>query len=458
MSQSILIVDDDAAILKVLVRGLAAIGYDVDTATGGAEGIKKLDSKQVDLLLVDLGMPEVDGFEVMKHGLSKGRCRAVVVVTGQGSIPVAVEAMRAGAADFLTKPVDPDDLERAIRRSLGSSPDKELHEAERRAWRDKFCPGFIGEDQKMLEIFGIIERIADTGCHILVTGPSGTGKELVARAVHEASNRREEPFIAVNCAAIPNELMESEIFGHAKGAFTGANEKREGKFGLADKGTLFLDEVGEMDLNLQGKFLRVIQEQEYTPVGESKTIKADVRIVSATNQDLLKNSASGKFREDLYYRLNVIPIQMPALSDRPRDIPLLAEHFISKAAQRHGRYVSGIEDEVMNLFRAYAWPGNVRELENMIERIVILKRDEGHISKADLPSLLTEGAEAANLGAVSLPDEGINIKRALEELESKLTLDALRRSKGNKAKAAELLGLKRTTLIERLKRLGLTEY
>ncbi len=458
MSQSILIVDDDAAILKVLTRGLSTAGYDISTATGGAEGIQQLDSSPVDLLLVDLGMPEVDGFSVMKHGLSQGRCRSVVVVTGQGSVPVAVEAMRAGAADFLTKPVEQDQLEQAVRRVLGSPPDKELHAQERRAWRDRFCPDFVGEDPKMLEVFGIIERIADTACHVLVSGPSGTGKELVARAVHQASNRKDQPFVAVNCAAIPKELMESEIFGHAKGAFTGAGERREGKFAAANGGTLFLDEIGEMDVNLQGKFLRVIQEQEFTPVGESRPRKADVRIVSATNQDLLDNCTKGTFREDLYYRLNVIPIQMPTLEERPGDVGLLVDHFIARATQRHGRFVSGVEDDVMRMFKSYAWPGNVRELENMVERIIILKKDEGLITRADLPPLLTKAAETQNLGAVSLPEEGINIREALEDLESKLTVDALRRSSGNKARAAQLLGLKRTTLIERLKRLGLTEY
>jgi DNA-binding NtrC family response regulator len=458
MSQSILIVDDDAAILKVLTRELSTAGYDISTATGGAEGIQQLDSCPVDLLLVDLGMPEVDGFSVMKHGLSQGRCRSVVVVTGQGSVPVAVEAMRAGAADFLTKPVEQDQLEQAVRRVLGSPPDKELHAQDRRAWRDRFCPDFVGEDPKMLEVFGIIERIADTACHVLVSGPSGTGKELVARAVHQASNRAKNPFVAVNCAAIPKELMESEIFGHAKGAFTGAGERREGKFAAADGGTLFLDEIGEMDVNLQGKFLRVIQEQEFTPVGESRPRKADVRIVSATNQDLLASCGKGTFREDLYYRLNVIPIQMPTLGERPGDVSLLVDYFIARATKRHGRFISGVEDDVMRMFKSYAWPGNVRELENMIERIIILKKDEGLITRADLPPLITKAAESQNLGAVSLPEEGINIREALEDLESKLTVDALRRSGGNKARAAQLLGLKRTTLIERLKRLGLTEY
>ncbi len=461
MSHSVLVVDDDAMVLKAVKRSLVEAGYDVTTASSGTKGISKLDASTFDCLLIDLGMPEVDGFTVMRHAISNARARAVIVVTGEGSIPIAVEAMRAGAADFITKPIDFERLCEAMVRSLGSPTDPALEVDNRRAWRDKYCPNFIGEDPKMLSIFGIIERIADTECNVLVTGSSGTGKELVARAVHVASNRCDKPFVAVNCAAIPGELMESEIFGHSKGAFTGATEAREGKFQVADGGTLFLDEIGEMELSLQSKFLRVIQEREFTPVGETRPRKANVRIVSATNRDLLDRAQKGDFREDLYYRLNVIPVQIPDLRERPEDIPHLIDFFIKKACQRHGRFTPGADDEVIRALKKYGWPGNVRELENLIERMVILKMDEGPINRGDLPGMLTEKAGSSGTGDVfsmELPEEGLNIRETLDELEARLTVDALRRSQGNKAKAAELLGLKRTTLIERLKRLKLTDF
>jgi transcriptional regulator with PAS, ATPase and Fis domain len=335
-----------------------------------------------------------------------------------------------------------------------------LDTEQRLAWRDKYAPGFVGEDPKMLEIFGIIERIADTECNILVTGASGSGKELVARAVHSASNRRDKPFVAVNCAAIPGELMESEIFGHCKGAFTGATESRQGKFQVADGGTLFLDEIGEMEMGLQSKFLRVIQEREFTPVGETKPRKADVRIVSATNRDLLARAGEGHFREDLYYRLNVIPVQIPSLHERPKDVIILADFFIKRACKRHGRRTPGADDEVARILSKYGWPGNVRELENLVERIVILKADEGPITRSDLPSNMVDRSAVASVEVMEmeLPEEGINIRDTLDELESRLTLGALKRSNGNKAKAAELLGLKRTTLIERLKRLKIDKF
>lgn len=460
MSHRVLIVDDDAAILKAVKRSLSGAGYDVDVAGSGAMSLDKLKKRTVDCLLVDLGMPGMDGFEVMHEALKASLARSVIVITGEGSIPVAVEAMRAGAADFITKPIDMDRLVAAIERCAGAQPNPALDIERRLAWRDTYAPGFIGKDPKMLEIFGIIERIADTECNVLVTGPSGSGKELVAKAVHAASNRRDHPFVAVNCAAIPGELMESEIFGHAKGAFTGAVESRQGKFQVADGGTLFLDEIGEMDVGLQSKFLRVIQEREFTPVGETKPRKADVRIVSATNRDLLARAQEGLFREDLYYRLNVIPVQIPSLKERPKDIPLLAEFFVMRACTRHGRRTSGADDEVNRVLVRYGWPGNVRELENLIERIVILKADEGAITLADLPGNMVDRAATvpSDMMEMEIPEEGINIRNTLDELESRLTLEALKRCNGNKAKAAELLGLKRTTLIERLKRLKLDKF
>jgi DNA-binding NtrC family response regulator len=456
MARAILIVDDDPIILKLLGRGLHGAGYDIDSAGGGPEGISHLDKRHYDALVVDLGMPEIDGFGVMKHALQNRRAGAVIVVTGQSSVAVAVEAMRAGAADFITKPVEPETILGALERVLGDPQQVgDRHEA-LRAWRAEHAPEVVGEEPKILEVLSIVERVADTDCNVLITGESGTGKELVARAVHRASRRATAPFVAVNCAAIPKELMESEIFGHAKGAFTGATEKREGRFQVADGGTLFLDEIGEMEMALQGKFLRVIQEKEFTPIGESRSRKADVRIVAATNQDLEAKCRDGDFREDLFYRLNVLPIDVPSLRERPGDIPRLAAHFVAQANQRHGRKVTGLDDEALTAFKSHTWPGNVREMANLVERLVILKA-EGAIGHPDLPASLLQPRQGGVFEDVQLPEDGLDIKEAMEKLEARLTVDALRRSRGNKAKAAELLGLKRTTLIERLKRLNITD-
>jgi DNA-binding NtrC family response regulator len=454
---AVLIVDDDPMILQLLGRGLRAAGYETDTAPGGPEGITLLDQRAYDALLVDLGMPEVDGFAVMRHALQNNRVRAVVVVTGQNSVPVAVEAMRSGAADFLTKPTDPEQVLAAIKKALGEGDSAADPYASVRAWRNETAPEIVGDSSALLEVVSIVQRVAGTDCNVLITGESGTGKELIARLVHRASPRASSPFVAVNCAAIPKDLMESEIFGHAKGAFTGATERREGRFQVADGGTLFLDEVAEMDLALQGKFLRVLQEREFTPVGESKPRKADVRIVAATNKELFEKARSGDFREDLFYRLNVLPIHVPALRERRDDIKLLTRSFVAQANERHQRQVTGVDERVEQLFSAHPWPGNIRELANLVERLVILK-GEGSIQPADLPAgMAQQEAASQDFEQVELPESGLNIREAMERLEARLTTEALRRANGNKARAAEMLGLKRTTLIERLKRLDIPD-
>jgi transcriptional regulator with PAS, ATPase and Fis domain len=322
-------------------------------------------------------------------------------------------------------------------------------------WRNRFAPNMIGQDPTLMKVFETIEKVCDTDCNVLVTGESGTGKELVARAIHVSSPRAEKPFVALNCAAIPKELMESEIFGHVKGAFTGALERRDGRFAVADGGTLFLDEIGEMDLDLQGKFLRVIQEKEITPVGETKSRKVDVRLVAATNRDLNQQCKDGKFREDLFYRLNVIPINLPALKERIADVPMLCRYFLQRSNKRHRRMVDGISDDAQEVLNGHAWPGNVREMENLIERLVILKK-EGLIDLSDLPPELSNSPADQLLSQNVFPVDGVNLKETLEQIEVKLIKQALSRSGGNKAKAAQLLQLKRTTLVERLKKLGLT--
>jgi len=359
--------------------------------------------------------------------------------------------------DFIAKPFDADAVLAALNRALGQTASPEGERAQIAAWRAEFASDIVGESEALYRVFSVIERIADTDCNVLITGASGTGKELVARTIHRASARSTQPFVPVNCAAIPKVLIESEIFGHAKGAFTGANEKRAGRFEVADGGTLFLDEVGEMDPSLQAKFLRVIQEKEFTPVGSSRTQKADVRIVAATNQDLEQRCKEGLFREDLYYRLNVVPIELPELGRRRDDIPLLVDRFVAMANARHGRNVTGVTEEAGAVLLRHHWPGNVRELANLIERVTIMKRD-GVIGVDDLPaSMNAQPTTAQSFEQVQLPEQGFDIKKAMEQLETRLTLDALERSGGNKARAAALLGLKRTTLIERLKKLNLND-
>lgn len=332
------------------------------------------------------------------------------------------------------------------------------------AWRDDYAPDFIGEHPSMLDIMAALKRIAATHCDVLVTGASGTGKELVARSIHRASSRKQKPFVALNCAAIPKELMESEIFGHARGAFTGAHERRAGKFEAAHGGTLFLDEVGEMELSLQSKLLRVLQERELTPVGDAQLVKIDVRIVAATNQDLAALCKERLFREDLYYRLNVVPVHLPNLAERRSDITLLSSAFLAQANVRHHRQLKGLDAGAAAAMVQYDWPGNVRELHNVIERIAVLKAKDEPITRRDLPAHIAGPLSchppAPQLPAMlhwELPQEGLDINETLASMETRLTLDALRRSKGNKANAAKLLGLKRTTLVERLKKLNLSD-
>lgn len=455
----ILVVDPDEPTLILAHQALSDGGYEPTCVKTGELAVRYWDETAYDLLLVSVELPDLSGIDLMQRALHAGIGHVLAIIDSQSVRRVVVDAMRAGAADVVTKPFEAVQLQAAVQRALGGRRLEDQVVTNIRDWRQKFAPDIVGEDAKLIEVLEMLQRVATTDCSILLTGNSGTGKELIARAVHRASPRARKPFVAVNCAAIPKELMESEIFGHAKGAFTGATDRREGKFQVADGGTLFLDEIGEMDYNLQAKLLRVVQEREFTPVGDSRSRRVDVRLVSATNQDLEAQSRAGRFREDLYYRLNVVPVHLPPLRERGEDVLRLADHFVAMANKRHNRKVPGFDESARKVLGQHAWPGNIRELQNLAERLVILKRGDGPIGASDLPPGLGKSRGPQEPGAADfmLPEQGLDINATLERIEVQLTQDALKRSGGNKAKAAELLGLKRTTLIERLKRLNLMD-
>jgi DNA-binding NtrC family response regulator len=375
--------------------------------------------------------------------------------------------VRHGASDFLVKPFSMEALDSALSRvqiveRLSMAPPPTMPErAPIAEWRALYAPDILGRDPSLMRVFGMIERVADTDCSVLVTGESGTGKELIARALHDMSNRRGQPFMAVNCAAIPESLLESELFGHSRGAFTGAQNARPGRFAAADGGTIFLDEIGEMPVGLQAKILRLLQEKEVTPLGETKSRKIDVRVIAATNQDLDEMVRLRTFREDLLYRLNVIPIELPALRNRRNDIPELVDHFIKRSNKRRGRAITGVEPRTMEMLTSFDWPGNIRQLENAVERAVLLKA-EGQLSIEDFPEKL-RSATARQVVQRSpweeplLPEEGLDLKEAIEAFETALIRQALERVGWNKNRAAALLQMNRTTLVEKLKKKGFTQ-
>jgi DNA-binding NtrC family response regulator len=466
MARSILVVDAAPCTVASVRQTLVGAGYAVERAERGDEALARLRTHYFDVVLIDTALPDMPGLDVLRYARSQRRCQAALMLAAHGTIAQAVTAVLAGAADYLCKPLDAQVALTAVCRALTGEETPAAPVASSytdddfQAWRDDFASCMIGEHPLMVAVLQSIRRIAQTDCDVLITGASGTGKELVARSIHMASRRATRAFVALNCAAIPKELMESEVFGHARGAFTGATERRAGKFETANGGSLFLDEVGEMELALQSKLLRVLQEREVTPVGESRVVKVDVRIIAATNQELEQLCRDRAFREDLYYRLNVVPVQLPTLAERRSDIPLLVGHFIKRANRRHGRHIRGIDAAAATALCNYGWPGNIRELHNVIERIAVLKPDDGTIVLHDLPPALTKRAPHSTQGvsgAIVLPQEGLDINETLASMEERLTHEALERAGGNKARAAELLGLKRTTLVERLKKLNLPE-
>ena len=438
--ESILVVDDAPQTLEVIRRNLKSKGYQVFTASNAQEAIKIIESAPVDLVITDLKMPEVSGIDLIRHIRENYRDTEVMMITGYPSIESAVEAVKTGAEEYLTKPFTDEELFSAVERTL----DK-LHI--RRAGQARFekmptaSYGLIGESEKMRNVFSRIAKAASTSATVLITGESGTGKELVARAIHYSSSRASAQFVPVNCGAIPEELLESELFGHVKGAFTGAIESRAGFFQTADGGTIFLDEISDTSLAMQAKLLRVLQDKEVCMVGSSRPRNVDVRILASTNKDLLGLIRKDVFREDLYYRLNVITIDIPPLRDRNDDILLLIQYSANKFAKDLGKPAPKFSDNALQVLKNYHWPGNVRELENVIQRLVVMT-DEEMIEVPDLPSLLRFSA---------LRKAGLN--RTLAEVEAEYIQNVLASVEGNISKASEILGIDRKTLRAKLKKI-----
>ncbi len=443
----ILVVDDDVVVQKALRRLLETRGYLVTTCGSGLEALRACKEEDFSIAFVDLKMPEMDGMEVIRRLRAKKPGLSIVMITAYGEISSAVEAMRLGAFHFMTKPFDNEEV-----LELADSAMTQSQEAySSRSTRKIKGSAIVGDSPAMQAVYSLLERVAPTDSTVLITGESGTGKELVARAIHEGSPRASKPLIPVNCGSIPENLLESELFGHVKGAFTGALYSRPGRFSVADKGTIFLDEIGDMSPHLQTKLLRIIQEQTFEPVGSTKTLQVDVRVIAATHQNLRKLIEEKKFRMDLYYRLNVIQIQLPPLRDRVEDIPLLCDHFLKTFNRRLRGNISGFDEEAMNYLKGYSWPGNVRELENLIERLVILK-GEGRIGLDDIRERSLEQGSEVSPPSLSLPSDGICFRTAVSRFENELITQALERTHGNKNKAADLLRLNRTTLVEKIKR------
>jgi len=449
---TLLLVDDDRHVLASMADWLREQGYTTDTAASLAEGLAAVDHKPYELVLVDIRLGDGDGFDLLVHCRKNHPATAVIMITGYGSVEAAVEAIRLGAFDFLTKPLIDEELLMAIERAMNQQKVIEENKTLKAQLDLRFgMENIVGHDHRMLKIFDIIDAVADTRATVLITGESGTGKSLIARAIHRRSARRDKPFVEVACGAMPESLLESELFGHAAGAFTGAIGEKLGKFMLADEGTMFLDEISTASPSMQVKLLRVLQDLEFEQVGGTKTFHVDTRVILATNDDLSRLVAEGRFRQDLFYRINVINVELPSLRDRIADIPLLAEHFLRQVCEDSGKTVRGFTDEAMSALQRYRWPGNVRELQNVMERAVLLGK-EGVIGMDDLPAALT-----ASAGVNVEPIAGRSLKQALESPERQIIREVLEANHWNRNITAETLGINRTTLYKKMKRLGLED-
>ncbi len=438
-----------------MAERLADHGYEVVQAESGEAALEALAEFAFDIVVTDLRLPGIDGTAVIEAAVERYPEIIGIVITGYGTVRDAVEVIKRGAADFVTKPFQFDELRHALDGAIEQRRLKSENAWLREQLQQRYSfEGIVGRSRAMRDLFQTLETVARTASTILITGETGTGKEVVARAIHHASPRRGQRFVALNCSAIPENLLEAEIFGHVRGAFTGAIGTRQGRLEQAHRGTLFLDEVGTMSMSLQMKLLRVLQEREFERVGDNQTIKVDVRVIAATNADLGRMVAEGGFREDLYYRLNVIPVTLPPLRDRREDIPLLVQHFLQKFCSEAGRPVMTVSQAAMRPLMTYAWPGNVRQLENAMERAVALSGSRTQIEIGDLPPDIQQASDAGDLiPGLALPDDGLDFDAFISRIEHEVIRRALERTGGNKAAAASVLNLKRTTLVEKLKRL-----
>ncbi len=458
--EQILVVDDEPNLRRVLGAQLARDGYEVHTAADGEEALAILAEHHLDLVITDLRMPKVDGMALLRRCRELDDDLPVVLMTAHGTVDTAVEALKTGAFDYVTKPFDQDEVRHVVRKALRTRAFSETHVSAEGDPAGRF--GIVGESSRLREVFEVLARVADTPTTVLITGESGTGKELVARALHDHSSRKTQPFIRVNAAALPKDLVESELFGYEKGAFTGAMSAKPGRFELANGGTLLLDEIGAVPTAVQVKLLRALQEGEIERVGGVRTLPVDVRVVAATNADLRDQLASGTFREDLYYRLNVVRIHLPPLRERTDDLALLARHFIARSNKRLGKHVESVSPAASAALAAYAWPGNIRELENAIERAVLFC-DGDLIEPSHLPVEVTEPARAAQMNAASVSNapvaEGLReqVRAAVSRVERQLIQRALEQTSGNVTHAARLLKVSRKGLQLKMKELELRE-
>ncbi len=454
----VLIVDDEVNLRKVLAAMLRKEGYEVSVAADGEQALAELDKNGADVVISDLVMPKVGGMEILTHVREKNPDVPVIIITAHGTVDSAVEAIKRGAFDYITKPFEQAELRAVVAKAAKTQEARHGHVAADGRARSNL----IGASQQMAEIFKIIDRVADTPSTVLITGESGTGKELIATALHDGSSRREKPLVKINCAAIPKDLMESELFGYERGAFTGAVTSKPGRFELADTGTLFLDEIGEIPLEMQVKLLRVLQESEFERVGGIKTTRVDVRLIAATNRDLEKEIEAGRFRKDLFYRLNVVPVHLSPLRERSGDVPELCRHFIQKYNKRLNKKCEGISDEALEQLKAYPWPGNIRELENLMER-VLLFADGPRIELSDLPEAVRAGMPGpVSTGPGATPEPGETplkdfLKQKQSEIEKSFIIQALAKTEGNVTRAAKLLQISRKSLQTKMKELGLRD-